>query len=145
MSPKLASKADFDLMTNRVKEDLVQFIEEYLENFKDILYAWNLRIRFSNQNSVRLLKSFRPIEITLLIDNLLVNAGKASAKIIQVNILKQGKKKIIEFVDNGKGLTDRFDAQDLFEKGITTTSGSGIGLSHSRNNCGRSRRNYTHC
>ena len=129
---KLAVKADFDLMTNKVKEDLVQFIEEYLENFKDILYAWNLRIGFSNQNSVKLLKSFRPIEVTLLIDNLLVNAGKASAKKIQVNILEQGNKTIIEFADNGKGLTDRFEAEDLFEKGITTTSGSGIGLSHSR-------------
>ena len=129
---KLASKADFDLMTNKVKEDLIQFIEEYLENFKDILYAWNLRVRFNNQDSIALPKSFRPIEITLLIDNLLVNAGKADAKRIQVNILKQGKKTIIEFVDDGKGLTDRFEAEDLFEKGITTTSGSGIGLSHSR-------------
>ena len=129
---KLASKADFDLMTNKVKEDLIQFIEEYLENFKDILYAWNLRVRFNNQDSVTLPKSFRPIEITLLIDNLLVNAGKADAKRIQVNILKQGRKTIIEFVDDGKGLTGRFEAEDLFEKGITTTSGSGIGLSHSR-------------
>ena len=129
---KLASKADFDLMTNKVKEDLIQFIEEYIENFKDILYAWNLRVRFNNQDSIALPKSFRPIEITLLIDNLLVNAGKADAKRIQVNILKQGKKTIIEFVDDGKGLTDRFEAEDLFEKGITTTSGSGIGLSHSR-------------
>ena len=129
---KLALKADFDLMSNKVEEDLIQFIEEYLENFKDILYAWNLRIRFSNQYSVKLLISFRPIEITLLIDNLLVNAGKAGAKIVQVIILKQGMKTIIEFADNGKGLTDRFEAEDLFEKGITTTSGSGIGLSHSR-------------
>lgn len=129
---KLAVKADFDLMTNRVKEDLVQFIEEYLENFKDILYAWNLQIRFSNSNSVKLLKSFRPIEITLLIDNLLVNAGKADARIIQVTILKQMNKTIIEFIDDGNGLTDRFEPEDLFEKGITTTSGSGIGLSHSR-------------
>ena len=129
---KFASKAGFDLMTNKIKEDLIQFIEEYLGNFKDIPHAWNLQVRFSNQNSITLLKSFRPIEITLLIDNLLVNAGKADAKRIQVNILKQGKKTIIEFVDDGKGLTDRFEAEDLFEKGITTTSGSGIGLSHSR-------------
>lgn len=129
---KFASKAGFDFMTNKVKEDLIQFIEEYLGNFKDILHAWNLQVKFSNQNSIALLKSFRPIEITLLIDNLLVNAGKADAKRIQVNILKQGKKTIIEFVDDGKGLTDRFEAEDLFEKGITTTSGSGIGLSHSR-------------
>ena len=129
---KFASKADFDFMTNKVKEDLVQFIEDYLENFKEILHAWNLRMRFKNKNSVKLIKSFRPIEITLLIDNLLVNAGKADAKKIEVNILKQGKKTIIEFVDDGKGLTDRFEVEDLFEKGVTTTSGSGIGLSHSR-------------
>jgi len=39
---------------------------------------------------------------------------------------------VLEFVDNGKGLTSKFDPEDLFSKGISTTSGSGIGLSHAK-------------
>ena len=129
---KLALKADFDLMTNKVNEDLIQFIQEYLENYKDILSAWNLQMRFTNENSVQLIKAFRPIEVTVLIDNLLVNSGKAGAKTVNVNILKHSEKTILELMDDGKGLTDRFAPSDLFEKGISTTSGAGIGLNHSR-------------
>ncbi|MCY4001975.1 MAG: ATP-binding protein [Bacteroidetes bacterium] len=129
---KLALKADFDLMTNKVKEDLIQFIQEYLENYKEILSAWNLQMRFTNENSVQLIKAFRPIEVTVLIDNLLVNSGKAGAKTVNVRILNQPEKTMIEFVDDGNGLTDRFAPSDLFEKGISTTSGAGIGLNHSQ-------------
>lgn len=129
---KLALKADFDLMTNKVKVDLIQFIQEYLENYKEILSAWNLKMRFTNEDSVQLIKSFRPIEATLLIDNLLVNSGKADADTVNVSVFKHTGKTIIEFVDNGNGLTDRFEYSDLFEKGISTTSGAGIGLNHSR-------------
>ena len=127
---KLALKADFDLMTNRVNEDLVQFIEEYLENFKDIHYALSLKVVFSNPDNVELKRSFRPIEVTILVDNILVNAGKAGANRVRVNVYKAEKEVVLEFVDNGKGLTSKFDPEDLFSKGITTTSGSGIGLSH---------------
>jgi len=55
---KLALKADFDLMTNRVNEDLIQFIKEYLENYKDIHYALNLKVSFSNPEKVILKSRF---------------------------------------------------------------------------------------
>ena len=127
---KLALKADFDLMTNRVNEDLIQFIKEYLENYKDIHYALNLKIVFSNPDDIKLRRSFRPIEVTILIDNILVNAGKAGANRVKVQVAKTKKVVSLQFLDNGKGLTDKFDKTELFSKGISTTSGSGIGLSH---------------
>ena len=129
---KLASKADFDLMTNKVKEDLIQFIQEYLYNFIDILHAWSLRVNFRNPNAIHLLKTFRPIELTILIDNLLVNAGKSGAKLVTIDVTREGSTTVIMFADNGDGLSDRFEPKDLFEKGISTTSGSGIGLNHAR-------------
>lgn len=129
---KLASKADFDISTNRVREDIIQFIDEYLENFKDIGLGWNLKTSFRNPEECRLVRSFRPIELTMLIDNLIDNAGKAAAKEVVVSTHREGKLIIIEFVDNGQGLTKRFDPKELFDKGITDTSGSGIGLSHAK-------------
>jgi len=117
-------------MTNRVNEDLIQFIKEYLENYKDIHYALNLKIVFSNPDDIKLRRSFRPIEVTILIDNILVNAGKAGANRVKVQVAKTKKVVSLQFLDNGKGLTDKFDKTELFSKGISTTSGSGIGLSH---------------
>ena len=129
---KLASKADFDISTNRVREDMLQFVDEYLENFKDVGLGWNLRTTYENPEHCQLVRSFRPIELTMLVDNLVDNAGKAGAKQLVVRAFRNGKNVIVEFADNGSGLTDRFSPQELFEKGITNTSGSGIGLSHAK-------------
>jgi hypothetical protein len=129
---KLASKADFDLSTNRVREDLIQFTREYIENFKDVSLGWGITVNFRNEYDVVLMKSFRPIEITLLIDNIIDNAGKAGSKRVDVTICRDESKVIMQFDDNGQGLTNRFQPNQLFEKGVTTTSGSGIGLSHSK-------------
>ena len=127
---KLALKANFDLMTNKVNADIVQFIEEYLESYKDILHALSIRIFFENPDGIILKRSFRPIEMTILVDNLLVNAGKANATNVRVVVSKAKGKTKVAFVDNGMGLSAKYDADDLFERGISTTSGSGIGLNH---------------
>ncbi len=129
---KLASKADFDLSTNRVREDLVQFIGEYLDSFRDIGIGWNLTTRFANPDQIELPKTFRPIEVTMLVDNLIDNAGKAGAKNVAVSISQRMDKIAIEFSDDGDGVPSEFQPEELFEKGITTTAGSGIGLSHAR-------------
>ncbi len=129
---KLASKADFDLSTNRVTEDLFQFVEEYLENFKDIGIGWNLTTGYSNPDGLVLRKTFRPIEVTMLVDNLIDNSGKAHAKRVEIIALKQDGAMVLEFRDNGEGLPKAAKPDDLFDKGITTTGGSGIGLSHAK-------------
>lgn len=129
---KLASKADFDLSTNRVTEDLFQFVEEYLENFKDIGIGWNLTTGYSNVDGLVLRKTFRPIEVTMLVDNLIDNSGKAHAKRVEVIASKQDGAMVLEFKDNGDGLPNAAKPDDLFDKGITTTGGSGIGLSHAK-------------
>ena len=127
---KLALKANFDLMTNIVNVDIVQFIKEYIESYKDILHALSIRVSFENPDGITLKRSFRPIEMTILIDNLLVNAGKANATNVRVVVSKAKGKTKVAFVDNGMGLSTKYDADDLFERGISTTSGSGIGLNH---------------
>ena len=129
---KLASKADFDISTNRVREDMLQFVDEYLDNFKDVGVGWNLRTTYENPERCQLIRSFRPIELTMLVDNLIDNAGKAGAKKVVVRASRNGKNVVLEFADNGAGLTERFSPAELFEKGITSTSGSGIGLSHAK-------------
>ena len=129
---KLASKADFDISTNRVREDVIQFVDEYLDKFRDIELGWSMKTEFENSDGAKLVRSFRPVELTMLIDNLIDNAGKAGAKNVTVRAKKSAAGVALEFLDDGKGLTDRFSADEFFEKGITDTAGSGIGLSHAK-------------
>ncbi len=127
---KLASKADFDLSTNSITDDLVQYIQEYLGNFKDVLLSWNVKIDFVNPKDISIRRKFRPIEMSMLIDNIVSNAGKAGANKLVISIQKKRDSVIINFEDNGKGLTTRYLPDELFKKGISTTKGSGIGLNH---------------
>ena len=122
--------AKFDLTCNSVKEDLIQFIDEYLKSFTSIQDAYFLRISVSNAKKVELPLHFRPAEMTILVDNLLTNAGKAKAKKIDIQVEETGSVVKVRFVDDGIGLTERFLPKDLFENGVTTTSGAGIGLHH---------------
>ena len=113
---KLATKANFDFSTNLVWDDLVQFVEEYLDNFKDLSYGWGIQVEFSNTDGLTLEISFRPAEITMLIDNLIDNAGKAGANLFVVNIASENGIIVMQFDDDGEGLTDRFTPAQLFEK-----------------------------
>ena len=129
---KLATKANFDLATNLVHDDIIQFIEEYFANFNDLSFGWGVKLEFSNPQEIEQKISFRPAEISMLVDNLIDNAGKADAKSMLASVLSKDGKIVIYFVDDGCGLTKCYPTSMLFEKGISTTSGSGIGLSHAR-------------
>ena len=129
---KLATKANFDLATNLVHDDIIQFIEEYFANFSDLSFGWGVKLEFSNPQEIEQKISFRPAEISMLVDNLIDNAGKADAKSMLTSVLSKDGKIVIYFVDDGCGLTKFYPTSMLFEKGISTTSGSGIGLSHAR-------------
>ena len=122
--------ANFDLTCNSVQEDLIQFIDEYLNSFTNIQDAYGLKISVSNPKKVKLPLYFRPAEMTILVDNLLANAGKAKAKKINIQVEAKGSVVKIRFVDDGIGLTEKYLPQDLFENGVTTSSGAGIGLHH---------------
>ena len=68
----------------------------------------------------------------MLIDNLTSNAAKASADRLEIMARKRGKLVTILFVDDGKGLSGKYQPEEYFHSGITTTSGSGIGLRHAK-------------
>jgi signal transduction histidine kinase len=44
----------------------------------------------------------------------------------------------ISFIDNGKGLSRKLDnSESMFDMGVTSTSGSGLGLYHAREIVGK--------
>lgn len=128
---KFATRANFRLDTAHVTEDLSQFLQEYIER---VAVVWQERIAVGVvSDGVPVYKMFRPIDMSIVIDNLISNARRAGANEIKFEIAADSKGRGLEVwvSDDGKGLSQSIDqAEDIFERGVTTTHGSGLGLWH---------------
>lgn len=125
-----ATKANFDIITNKLTIDVAQFFNDYLEKVKASELGLRYEISYRREHKP-LIKTIFPIEITIVIDNILNNALKANASKIWINISVEEHFLQILFINDGEPLTDKFTNEDLLKKGVTTTKGSGIGLFHS--------------
>jgi len=131
---QFATKANFRARVDRELTDLPAFIEQYIDHVASDFIGSNLRVNvLNNVNEPFELKTSR-IELSILIDNLISNADKADAKQLNVSLSKEGENTLIVlFVDNGKGLSENLESPEaMFEMGVTTTPGSGLGLFHAR-------------
>lgn len=129
---QFATKANFKLHSQSIKADLASFIEQYLNNVAKEFSGANLRLDVSSQVENFFEMKFKPIEISIVFDNLLNNSKKAGAKEVTVTMNKVGSDSLeVKFKDNGKGFSTEVKAiEDVFRKGFTTTTGSGLGLYH---------------
>ena len=76
----------------------------------------------------------KPLSFIMMIDNIVGNAIKANATKLRVVIDdKSMGYHIVKFVDNGDGIDQSIDdISSLFEFGVTTTNGSGLGLFYAK-------------
>lgn len=78
-----------------------------------------------------LYRSFSPVDIAVLVDNLLDNAHKANAHKIDFKASRKGKSAIVIRVsDDGLGIDKRkVDSSKIFERGYSGyANGTGLGL-----------------
>lgn len=123
------SFASFDTKVESIKKDLVLFIKEYLD--KILAHREKgLKIRFLNENIV-FDRRFKPLEISIVLDNLIDNSTKAGASSLTVKFENINKELHIFISDNGNGVIKEIEKY-IFNRGYTTTDGSGIGLYHVR-------------
>lgn len=128
---RFATKANFRLNSEKIQEDLADFIEDYIKQVCAYYSGDGLDIHVTS-SAKGLIREFKPIEISMLIDNLVNNAEKAGATKVIFDI-KQGPNKQLEITitDDGQGLDENIiEPERIFEKGFSTTSGSGLGLYH---------------
>ena len=115
-----------------MNNDLCEYIEEYLVNIcsgviktksnEDMKFEWENR--YNKSYTV----NFRPLEISIILDNLISNARKVGAGSIRVEVLDSPENELrIQVSNDGKPLR-KSDSKRIFEVGYTTTSGSGLGL-----------------
>jgi len=126
-------KANFDMMSETINYNIFSYIEQYITDMRRNGAAWGIAINFENEDNVDLQLNFSPLEVGMLVDNVLSNASKANAKNISIRASDKGREFIVEFIDDGDGLSDRYTSEDYFKEGISTTRrGAGIGLSQIR-------------
>jgi len=89
-----------------------------------------INLFFYDNNPTPFIKEIKPIELNIVIDNLINNAKKADAKNVEIHLGRNKEYKFeISVKDDGKGIENKH-INKIFDFGFTTTSGSGIGLYH---------------
>ena len=131
---KFASKAGFRLDSETITASLADYINQYVEEVaKNYLFMPRpLKIHVSKDEK-EVLTKFKPIDISILIDNFVSNATNAKAKNLFFKITHPDNSTIEIIVsDDGNGLSKIAceNPEQIFQKGFTTTDGSGLGLFH---------------
>ena len=134
-SSRFATKAGFNTQAARITTDIVAFTREYIGNVcsKFILTTRGQPMQFELSNAgVSLVRSFRPLEVVVLIDNLVSNGRKAGARRIRLGASRNDRGGVaVRFSDDGAGIPqEHFDK--IFQIGFSRTKGSGFGLHHAR-------------
>ena len=136
-SSRYVTKAGFNKEAEKINEDIVQFINEYIENIyrpanSYIHKEWAIGINVPFNKNIKKRMKFRPFEITVVIDNLFDNSRKAKSERVDIKWEKNSKSITLHFRDYGIGIPDEIKDK-IFDFGFTHTNGSGIGLYIIRN------------
>ncbi|MGR9215058.1 ATP-binding protein (plasmid) [Rhizobium leguminosarum] len=135
----ILTKANFNLMTDSMNLDVFEYVREYIGEIRSLNsdIGSNVDVAFFNDDATALRLNFSPLEVSMMLDNAISNSMKTSSRRIRVEAHSDDRYHYLDVIDDGAPLDLRFAAEDLFKAGITTTTGSGIGLSHVREIAGR--------
>jgi len=130
---RIATKANFRLDSEKIKGDLVHFIIEYVQQVCSQYVGPRTKV-LATPTAVMLETEFKPIEVSMIIDNLVSNAQRALAGEVRFDFAKPTSKILeIRVSDDGIGLKPTvLEPSRIFERGFSTTDGSGLGLYHVR-------------
>jgi signal transduction histidine kinase len=129
---KFGTRAIFENFTDVSKADVIGFIENYIKKISNYFSSSKLKVIFHNKTNGVFDVQFRPLDISIVIDNMISNSKKAEASVLDIEINRKGPRSLtIIFRDNGKGLNkDIKEVNQIFEKGYSTTRSTGLGLFH---------------
>lgn len=127
-----ATKANFRLKTDVLTEDVPTFVQEYVQNVARDISATNLMVSVTNEVKEPFKMRFKPIDLAIVFDNLASNSTRAKAKKFHVALMRPNENElVIRVQDDGPGLSKAINPPEaIFQAGVTTTSGSGLGLFH---------------
>ncbi|HEY4941884.1 MAG TPA: ATP-binding protein [Rhizomicrobium sp.] len=133
IAAKFATKGGYKQQSAQIEADLAGYIKDYVETIGSLWAPRGITVSVTSDDK-EFRKLFKPIEIGMILDNLVSNATKAKADNINIAItVGKGQKPelLVDVSDDGIGWPKSFsDVSRVFEKGVTTTDGSGLGLFH---------------
>jgi signal transduction histidine kinase len=129
---KFATKANFRMKSEKIKADLGKYLEQYINGIVRDHLTSPLRKVSASSNGEGFDQEFKPIDVAVVVDNLISNSKKANATQVHFEISHPHPGSIyITVSDNGDGFHRRVsEIPRIFEKGFTTTDGAGLGLFH---------------
>lgn len=119
------SKAKFDTKTKRINDDIVGFICEYIDNIYLITHK-KIKIN-TNRPPFKYTLRFVPIEIIIVVDNLLNNSEKAGAQNVLFEWSQPNENLLFHYIDDGHGIEPSI-LPHIFDYRFSTTDGGGLGL-----------------
>lgn len=127
---RLITRSNFNTEKNEQIVDLVKYINQYIEIYSDIYEKNKLEFEVKSKNA-ELTKKASVLDISIVLDDLISNSEKAEATLVRIEMSNPSKDSLkLIFSDNGNGVPEIFldNPEEIFELGVTTTDGSGIGL-----------------
>jgi len=131
---KIITRSNFNTEKNEQIIDVAKYAAQYIDIYSDIYEKNELEFEVINKNA-SLTKKASILDISIILDDLISNSEKANAKNVLIEIQNPSKETLkIIFSDDGKGVPKKFleSPDQIFELGVTTTDGSGIGLNSVR-------------
>ena len=134
---KIISKAGMIVDNNDASKQvqLNLFISEYVNDVLSCIYdKSDIDIECNVDADSGYTIKIKPLSFIMMIDNIVGNAIKANATKLRIVVDDKSKEyHIIKFIDNGEGIDKSIDdIGRLFEFGVTTTNGSGLGLFYAK-------------
>lgn len=132
---KYFKKVNFNIHSTKLDVDIIPFTNEYIENvykLRDDLRINRelLNIEIKMPKGLECKMKFNPIDMIIVLDNLISNSFKHGASNVELVWNKPGNSIELTFKDDGKGIPDNI-LDNIFDFGFTTSRrGSGIGLYH---------------
>lgn len=124
---QFATKANYSIDADTIKADIVNYISEYINNVLPEFFD-ELELKCVTNSCSRVI-DFAPLEASIFIDNLVSNTAKFNARHFDVVFEEVNNEIYMTVSDDGDGLGSSVTSPDnIFEKGYTTTNGSGLGL-----------------
>jgi len=134
---KIISKAGRVIDNNDASQrvNLPIFLKEYITDVLGYIYEKeDIEILCDISTEINFDVKIKPLSFIMVLDNIIGNAIKAKATSLRV-VFEETKENQyrVKFIDNGNGIDGSInDIESLFDFGVTTTNGSGLGLYYAR-------------
>jgi signal transduction histidine kinase len=122
---ELVSHGGFGIKKTKITGDLARYAFEYLSQMAQSGGVLEHQIAYDTDSSSQ--TRFQPVEIVMIVDNLISNAKKVGARCMEWQIDVTSRQVRITVANDGKPMNEKIQGS-LFELGASATGGTGIGL-----------------